>query len=240
MKKKILGTIALGSLLLITGCNVMAAEKGEQQSVNINKDSAEQLKVELNIGVGNLDVTAGSNEWIEGTLEYSNKKLEPEVSYDLRGKTGKVKIDQQNDGFASNLNMGDFKNDWDLQLSEDVPMDLEVNNGASDTELNLSGLQLTSLEVNSGVGDLTLDLSGDWKESFSTNVAMGVGDTTMILPKDVGVKVTSSKGIGSSNFEGFISRGDGVYVNEAYKNADVILTVNMELGVGDINFKIED
>ena len=31
---------------------------------------------------------------------------------------------------------------------------------------------------------------------------MGVGETTIILPKEVGVKVESSKGIGDTDFSG--------------------------------------
>ena len=57
--------------------------------------------------------------------------------------------------------------------------------------------------------------------------------------QEVGVKIKSEKGLGTSNVVGFISQGEGVYVNEAYEDADVILTVNTEMGVGDITFKLD-
>ena len=53
------------------------------------------------------------------------------------------------------------------------------------------------------------------------------------------MKIKSEKGLGTSNVVGFISQGEGVYVNEAYEKADVILTVNTEIGVGDITFKLD-
>lgn len=55
----------------------------------------------------------------------------------------------------------------------------------------------------------------------------------------VGVKLTTEKGIGSSNVEGLVSKGNGVYVNEAYDKADVVLEVNSELGIGEITFKLD-
>ena len=121
-----------------------------------------------------------------------------------------------------------------------VPMNLSVDSGVSSTELDLQGLMLEKLDINAGVGDLYVDLGGDaWENSFETNITTGVGEATVILPSEVGVKIKSEKGLGTSNVVGFISQGEGVYVNEAYEDADVILTVNTEMGVGDITFKLD-
>jgi predicted membrane protein len=68
---------------------------------------------------------------------------------------------------------------------------------------------------------------------------MGVGKSTIILPADVGVQIKSSKGIGKTEFVDFISKGNGEYVNEAYENADVIIHVKTELGLGQAIFKLE-
>lgn len=77
------------------------------------------------------------------------------------------------------------------------------------------------------------------EKSFKANIETGVGQTTIIVPSKVGVKLTTEKGIGSSNIEGLISKGQGVYVNEAYDKADVILDIKSEIGVGDITFKLD-
>lgn len=77
------------------------------------------------------------------------------------------------------------------------------------------------------------------EKSFKANIETGVGQTTIIVPSKVGVKLTTEKGIGSSNIEGLISKGQGVYVNEAYDKADVVLDIKSEIGVGDITFKLD-
>ena len=138
------------------------------------------------------------------------------------------------------FNSPNVKNEWNLELTDNVPMNLSVDSGVSSTELDLQGLMLEKLDINAGVGDLYVDLGGDaWENSFETNIKTGVGETTVILPSEVGVKIKSEKGLGTSNVVGFISQGEGVYVNEAYEDADVILTVNTEMGVGDITFKLD-
>jgi hypothetical protein len=56
---------------------------------------------------------------------------------------------------------------------------------------------------------------------------------------EVGVKIESTKGLGKADFDGLISKGNGVYVNEAYEDAVVIINLKTDLGVGAVTFKLE-
>ncbi len=243
MKKQLMVGAVLGTVLfLVTGCGtftVLGNDDTLSEEIIVEKDKAKELEVELNLGVGEMNITGGSDEWITGEIEYTDKKFKPELSYDLDGDTGEILVEQEkkiNVYFGRN----NEKNVWDLQLNDEVPIRLEVNSGATDTNLTLSGLQLSELSVNAGVGDIDVDLSGEWKESFDVTLETGVGETTVILPKGVGVKVKSEEGVGSSNYEGLISQGDGVYVNELYEEADVMINIMAETGVGEITFKEEN
>lgn len=239
MKRVMTLFILLVSIMIFaSGCGIFTNGDRKNSEVTIEKDKVEQLELTLNIGAGNLNVQGGADDWVEGTIEYNKNKLKPDVSYKKRADKG-IAVIEQDKGLFNNINLGEVKNDWDLQLNNDIPMKLEVNSGASDTNLDLEGLNLTSLEVNAGVGDITIDLSGDWNGSFDASLHMGVGESTIILPKEVGVKIKASKGIGSAEFDGFISKGDGVYVNEAYENADVIINLTTEMGVGEANFQLK-
>lgn len=239
MKKIILGVMAAGVVVFASGCGLLTKGNEESKTVNIEKDKAEELELELNIGAGELNVMKGADEWVEGSLLYSNNKWKPEVSYELNGNKGMAVIEQDNEGIFNNINIGDVKNTWDLKVNDKLPLELSVNSGASESRLDLSGLMLKDLEVNAGVGDITIDLSGKWKESFDVSLDMGVGQSTIILPSDVGVKIELSKGIGDADLDGFISKGHGIYVNEAYEDSDVVITVKTELGVGAAEFKLE-
>lgn len=239
--KKVLWFGLIGGFLLILGMygynRIFASSLIEEQT--IKKDSASALNVDINIGVGDLYISGGADDWMEGTFDYTAKRYAPDISYKKKNDTGILKIKQQ-----PLMTMGFFKNkmksDWDIQLSDDVPIDLNVDMGVSDTSLDLKGLQLNNLKIDSGVSDSTIDLSGDWPKSFQTKIAMGVGDVTLLLPKQTGVKLSVSKGIGTVSMDGFISQGNRIYVNEAYDSSDVVLDIQLDIGVGDVKIKLID
>lgn len=238
MKKTLYIGLVTGVILFAaSGCNTVVSGEVKEESISIKKDKARELDVELNLSVGELTLSKGAEDWVEGSIKYGKKKLKPEVIYNRKGNKGEVIIKQKN---LNSFNNSNVKNEWNLELTDNVPMNLSVDSGVSSTELDLQGLMLEKLDINAGVGDLYVDLGGDaWENSFETNITTGVGEATVILPSEVGVKIKSEKGLGTSNVVGFISQGEGVYVNEAYEDADVILTVNTEMGVGDITFKLD-
>lgn len=237
MKKLVgLGVVMGTSVFVLSGCFSFIPSKMQEEAILVEKDKAKALEVDIDLGVGEMNVTGGAKEWVEGTANYNIKKLAPQVNYNLRGDTGDIEIKHKG---STKLSLANIKNTWAIQLNDDIPMDLTVETGASLANLDLQGLQLEKLDIDAGVGDLTVNLGGDWQKSFTANIETGVGQTTVIVPSKVGVKLTTEKGIGSSTIEGLISKGKGVFVNEAYEKADVVLEINSELGVGDITFKLD-
>ncbi|KPN96393.1 toast rack family protein [Lysinibacillus sp. ZYM-1] len=237
MKKLVgLGVVMGTSVFVLSGCFSFIPSKMQEEAILVEKDKAKALEVDIDLGVGEMNVTGGAKEWVEGTANYNIKKLAPQVNYNLSGDTGDIEIKHKG---STKLSLSNIKNTWAIQLNDDIPMDLTVETGASLANLDLQGLQLEKLDIDAGVGDLTVNLGGDWQKSFTANIETGVGQTTVIVPSKVGVKLTTEKGIGSSTIEGLISKGKGVFVNEAYEKADVVLEINSELGVGDITFKLD-
>lgn len=237
MKKLVgLGVVMGTSALVLSGCFSFIPNKMREEAILVEKDKVKALEVDIDLGVGEMNVSSGAKEWVEGNAEYNIKKLAPQVDYDVHGDTGEVEIKHKG---STRLGLSNIKNTWAIQLNDSIPMDLTVETGASLANLDLQGLQLEKLDIEAGVGDLTVNLGGDWKKSFTTTIETGVGQTTVILPSKVGVRLTTEKGIGSTKVEGLMSKGNGVYVNEAYDKADVVLEVNSELGIGEITFKLD-
>lgn len=230
--------ITIAFIIWMTGCSSLAIGNEKVEDIYVEEDTAEQLDMNLEIDYGQVNISSGSNAWVDGEINYNVRELEPKVTYKLKKNQGEITIDQPKKADI-NVKKGALKNDWNLQLTKNVPVHLKVNTGASDTYMNLQGMQLASLDVETGVGKSTVNLAGTWEESFDVNIDMGVGESTVILPKDVGVEIKSSKGIGSATFNGFTSNGKGMYVNDAFENADVIISVETELGIGAVNFELE-
>jgi hypothetical protein len=87
-----------------------------------------------------------------------------------------------------------------------------------------------------GAGKTTVDLTGDYAQDFDASIQGGVGEATVLLPSEVGVKAKAQGGIGKINAEGLKRVGDS-YVNDAYGESDVTLSVDVQGGVGQINLE---
>lgn len=238
---KLLGIALLTGFLVVFGIygyNKWFA-KASGNEISIEKDNAEALDVDIDFGVGNLSIQGGSKEWVIGEFFYNHKRLEPKVTYKTRKDVGFVKI-KQGSGKMFSFTKRKVNNDWNLQLTNEVPIDLNIDMGVSESTVDLKGLQLNSLSIDSGVSDSVIDLSGEWKKGFRADFDLGVGDVTIIIPKQTGVKVNASKGIGRVDLKEFTKQNDGVYVNEAYASADAIIDISLDIGVGDVKFKVAE
>ena len=79
-------------------------------------------------------------------------------------------------------------------------------------------------------------LGGVWSRGALINFDGGVGPPTIRLPRDVGVRVEASGGIGSINVTGLKKRGRG-YVNDAYGKSPVTLRIEVKGGIGSIEIE---
>ena len=65
----------------------------------------------------------------------------------------------------------------------------------------------------------------------------GVGEATVLVPSEVGVRVSAEGGLDKINAEGFWREGNS-YVNDAYGESDDTLDVDVRGGVGQINLQV--
>jgi hypothetical protein len=230
-------TVALFVALLLVGCSSGARVgplRTESQSVELG--DAKSVNVEINMGAGNLDVTGGADKLLEADFTYNVAKLQPEVKY----TDGTLIVWQPgSQGLPALPGITDYRNEWGLRLSDEVPMDLSVVLGAGSSNLELAGLSLTGLNVSLGAGEYMIDLSGDWTHDLDVSIDAGAADLTMRLPKDVGVRVEVDRGPAVIEASSLVQDGD-IYTNAAYGVSNVTLHVNLTAGIGRINLEVDD
>jgi hypothetical protein len=246
-------------LFAATGCD-SGARVGDLQtkSETVELGGAESVSVEIEMGAGELDVSGGAGELLEATYTYNVDELDPEATY----SNDKLIVQHADvkEGIGTFFDLDDYRNEWDLRFNEDVPMDMRIDMGAGRTDLKLGTLALTKLDINAGAGDVsldlsgsqsltqldydmgagrvTLDLTGSWQQDMDASIDGGIGELTLRLPKDVGVRVEVDTGIGSVDTSGLTKDGD-TYTNDAYGESDVTLNIEIDAGVGKINLDVE-
>jgi hypothetical protein len=225
------------SLMVIAGCNMGDWDTGPPQteSQTVKLGGAKSARVEIEMSAGELSVGPGAKELLEADFSYRSPSSRPEVEYNVSEGQGKLTIRHR----SSVHGRGGGHNKWDLQLSNKVPLELKVDQGAGRAKLTLGGLSLHRLDLNIGAGETIVDLSGDWKNDLTANIQGGVGRATVRLPSEVGVRATAHGGIGAINVHGLKKDGDA-YVNEAYGKSPITVQVKVEGGVGEINLEVSE
>ena len=80
--KHLLIALVLFAALLLAGCGSQArvgALRTESQSVELG--DARSVRVEINMGAGDLEVTGGADKLLQADFTYNVAKLKPEVEY---------------------------------------------------------------------------------------------------------------------------------------------------------------
>ena len=230
-------TLVLFVALLLTGCNSqvkVGALQTESQSVELG--NAESVRVEIDMGAGDLTLTGGAEKLMEADFTYNVARLKPNVDY----TDGTLVVRQPEvNGFPSLLGIADFRNEWGVRLFDAVPMDLSVVMGGGTSDLQLAGLSLTKLDVTLGAAAGTIDLSGDWTHDLAITIDAGAGGLTVWLPRDVGVRVDVDRGATLINTISLTQDGN-IYTNAAYGVSEVTLQIDLKTGIGVVNLDVED
>ena len=206
----------------------------QRESRSIQAENAQSVRANLKIGAGELNLTGGADQLMEADFAYNVADWKPKVNYDVSGDEGDLSL-RQGSGGGIRLG-GEARNEWDIRLNDDVPTDLNVQMGAGESDLDLDSLTPTGLTLHMGSGKTTVDLTGDYAQDFDTSIEGGVGKATVLLPSEVGARVSVEGGLGKVKAEG-LRREDGSYVNAAYGDSEVTVDVDIQGGVGQITVK---
>ncbi len=242
MKLNVKFMIILSILLLLSanliGCvRTYSGEFGSDHTLSeiIEYEKLETIDVDIKMGVGKLNVSGGIKDIFEGSFIYSIDRWKPIIDYSSTSKKGHLLIEQPSN--IGKINIGKKqKYQWDISLTDELPMDLSVQLGVGSSILAFDTLNLRNLNIEMGVGETEIDLSGDWQEDLNVSIEGGVGSATIFLPKDIGVIIEVKGGIGTIHSDGLIQNGNE-YTNELYNNSQANLIIDIEAGIGEIIFK---
>jgi N-terminal domain of toast_rack, DUF2154/Cell wall-active antibiotics response 4TMS YvqF len=216
--------------VLMKGCSTLPVGDVELDNQKVELGQAKSVRAEIHIGAGALHLSGGAKPLLDADFIYNVSKWKPEVSYEVQGEEGKLRVRQPS---VDGLPRGDSKYEWNLSFNNRVPLDLRVELGAGKSTLLLGDLSLTKLEVETGVGETTIDLNGEWKRDLNARIEGGIGQLNVHLPCDTAVAVEAEKGIGTVSVDGL--RHDGKrYVNDAFGKTTPTLHIHIQAGIGEI------
>jgi hypothetical protein len=206
----------------------------EHTSQSVDLQGAKSVSVRLEMPAGQLSVAGGSSHLLDADFHYDRTETRPQIDYTASGERGELSISQE----GRHTHFGNEDNDWDLHFANGVPLDFKLEMGAGQSNISFHDLSVSRLSVEMGAGELNLDLTGPRTTSLDGTIEGGAGQATLRLPKDVGVRISASGGIGSIRAPEMKRDGDA-YVNDAYGKTPSQIELTIEGGVGQINLDLE-
>ena len=168
----------MGRVLVLLGVNALVAILSPldaaivQNSLTVTTsqklEDTDEKRVSIEFSAGRLTIRPIDEGLLYRLkLRYNEDYFEPVI--DLSGNRLHLGVERIRKGFRGifNWNSSGEGNEFDLELTREVPMDLHVSFGAGSAELDLGGLALTGLEFNTGASESRIKVSAPNREQIS-------------------------------------------------------------------------
>ena len=215
-----LATMACGFSVNIPSALTPGPEVTDEITVAV--PNSEETRLKISFGAGELTLSPGAEDvLIDGMATYDVPNFKPEIVED----GGNIEIKQ---GEFKSLNVGDFRNEWDLKLGE-TPMELEINAGAYKGRYEFGGLALTGLTIKDGASDVNVSFSEPNRTEMS------------VLRYETGASNVVLTGLANANFSTLIFNGGaGNYTLDFSGELGQDATARIETGFGDLTLVIPE
>ncbi|MGN8070561.1 LiaI-LiaF-like domain-containing protein [Mucilaginibacter sp. SG564] len=204
-----------------------------------NKEYAPDAKLaRLNISGGGTTYTlndttnqlfkAETKEFYGSKYEFTSSKTDSMyvVNLHLRNDKG-WHIDSDEDK--------DKANRADIKLNPNPVWDVNVETGATKLNFDLSKFKIKNLTLKGGAASFDVKL-GSPLATTNVEVATGVSEVKINVPKDAACSIRTNSGLSSSDFDGFDKKDDNRYETPGFDAAKNKIYIHMTGGVSD--FKV--
>lgn len=208
---------------------------GKQVETVMNDFSASSTeRVDLNVKSGALEMDIASYRETEtASAKLSSNIMKLTQTSELKNGTRYITLSTLSD---NNFRVGNPKNVLSIDLTQRLPLSLTINSGASDIKGDLSEVMLDSLTLKTGASNIDLKL-GSIQPKQDVTLESGASSIKLLIPSEAGVRVKTTRGLSSTEFESIDKVDDGLYESEGYNSSAKKIDISAKLGVS--SFRIE-
>jgi len=208
--------------------------------ISVQVPDVDDVSLRLSFGAGDMTLSPGAKNLVEGTATYNYSEFEPVVKVD----EGDVRVQVGDNEFKGLPAFKDLKNEWDLKLGN-TPMDLTIESGAYDGNFELGGLSLKNLILKDGAANVELAFSEPNQVEMSTfRYETGASDVTLSGLANANFSIfdfSSGAGDYTLDFSGELQRDASIKISSGFSNIiisvpeDVAAVATIDSGASNIS-----
>ncbi|MCP4539305.1 MAG: hypothetical protein GY832_19385 [Chloroflexi bacterium] len=230
-------TVALiAGALWLYGTGIVAGPDSGAEEISQSLNEATEAQVSIGPAVGSLyiDALPESSKLVAGTIRpIHNERVQRD--FEVQGDTAFFTLDSEGEFVGPFFGGPSDEWRWDLGLSSDVPLELDISLGAGQADLDLTGLTLNNLDVDMGVGEITIILPDEGR--FQANIDSAIGQTTIVIPEGMSARIHFDTALAARQLPGrYHQRGDA-YVSPSYDSADNRVDLEISQAIGNVTIR---
>jgi hypothetical protein len=202
---------------------------GQSEPFSIQLQGAQKLHIDLDHGMGQVDMSGGA---APGMALEGLKGMTMDVDSELSGDTLEVDIDA---GPSSLPFIGPESGAWQFRLTNEVPVSMDVDAGATSLNFDLREVRLSRLDLDTGASSIRLVLPERAENSF-VEIDFGAASLDVTVPEGVALRLEMHGGASSLSIDEtrFPRRSAGFYESADYPTATHRVEMRLEGGANSV------
>jgi hypothetical protein len=206
----------------------------ETESVTVPLGETTKAKLTFEHGAGRVNIKPGAStaNLVEGTFS-GGVDHQANTSGGMTTATFQVAFTD----WMNPSNWGPHGRDWEICLSDQVPLEITLNGGASENKLDLEPLNVTNLKIATGASSTVVTMPAN-AEHTSVDIDSGAASLDIIIPQGVAARIKIDSGVAGIDVDqSRFTRSRGAYVSPDYAEAAHKLDIKIDTGVGSVSIK---
>ena len=230
-------TLALiAGALWLYGTGIIAGQAAAAEEISQSLGEATQAQVTVAPAVGSLHIDAlpESNQLVAGTIHPARGERIWQ-DFAIQGETAVFTLQSEGNFVGPFVGRGGAKWDWDLGLSSDVPLELEISLGVGQSDVDLTGLTVSELGLNVAVGQTTVVLPNEGR--FRAKIEGAIGSTVVVIPAEMAARIRFDTALVARQLpDNYRQEGD-VYVSPGYDDAENRVELEIGQAIGNVTIR---
>ncbi|MFC1741689.1 toast rack family protein [Nanoarchaeota archaeon] len=224
-------TLLFGALLLMDGnANHFGTDNDIRETVQevTLDDDVQSVKLDLNYGAGEISIGKGNSSLLIRNQVETTDVDDPKITNTKEGTVAEV-------GISRSSSIPGFnpwqKSVWDMELSDSVSYDLDLDYGAAEVLLDLTGLEVDTIDMDFGASETEI-VFADYPTKV--DIDAGAASIEMKFPEGASVRFDINGGAVSKDLDGFVKKGRTIYESPGYNPDEPTIEIEINAGASSI------